>query len=145
MSRSGLNSLFPSGVAGDREDCQRCNAHRPGIEDESPDPSNTTPPKQWGEPVPEDMGGMGGGSGGTGDMPGMLTDERLADLEAADGPAFDEMFLEAMIDHHTGAIQMAQTEQQDGASADAIALAEEIERAQTEEVDRLRELLADSE
>ncbi|MBA3368264.1 MAG: DUF305 domain-containing protein, partial [Geodermatophilaceae bacterium] len=52
---------------------------------------------------------------------------------------------EAMIDHHTGAIQMAQTEQQDGASADAIALAEEIERAQTEEIDRMRELLADAE
>nr|MBA3798567.1 DUF305 domain-containing protein [Geodermatophilaceae bacterium] len=40
--------------------------------------------EEWGEPVPEDMGGMGGGSGGMGDMPGMLTDEQLADLEAAD-------------------------------------------------------------
>ncbi len=101
--------------------------------------------EEWGEPVPDDMGGMDGGSGGMGDMPGMLTDEQLADLEAADGAAFDEMFLEAMIDHHTGAIQMAQTEQEDGASPDAIALAEEIERAQTEEIDRMRELLADTE
>lgn len=101
--------------------------------------------EEWGEPVPGDMGGMDGGSGGMNEMPGMLTEEQLADLEAADGPAFEQMFLEAMIDHHTGAIQMAQTEQEDGASADAIAVAEEIERAQTEEIDRMRELLADTE
>ena len=80
-----------------------------------------------------------------GDMPGMLTDEQLADLEAAAGPAFDEMFLEAMIDHHTGAIQMAQTEQEGGAFAEAIDLAEQIEQAQTEEIDRMRALLADNE
>lgn len=101
--------------------------------------------EEWGEPVPEDMGGMDDGSGGMGNMPGMLTDEQLADLDAADGPAFDEMFLEAMIDHHIGAIQMAQTEQQDGAFADAIDLAEQIEQAQTEEIDRMRALLADDE
>jgi len=101
--------------------------------------------EEWGEPVPDDMGGMDGGSGGMGDMPGMLTEEQLADLEAADGPAFDQMFLEAMIDHHTGAIQMAQTEQQDGRAQEAIDLAEQIETAQTEEIERMRDLIADNE
>lgn len=99
----------------------------------------------WGEPVPDDMGGMGGtdqGDGGMSAMPGMLTEEQLTDLEAADGAAFDQMFLESMIDHHTGAIQMAQTEQQDGLSQDAIDLAQQIEAAQTEEIDTMQALLA---
>jgi len=100
--------------------------------------------EEWGEPVPDDMGGMNDGSGGMGDMPGMLTDEQLADLDAASGLAFDQMFLEAMIDHHTGAIQMAQAEQEDGLAQQAIDLAKQIEVAQTEEIDRMRTLLADN-
>lgn len=39
-------------------------------------------------------------------MPGMLTDEELAALKAARGPAFDRLFLQSMIKHHQGAITM---------------------------------------
>jgi uncharacterized protein (DUF305 family) len=39
-------------------------------------------------------------------MPGMLTEEELAELEAADGEEFDRLFLEAMVRHHLGALQM---------------------------------------
>ncbi|HSJ24552.1 MAG TPA: DUF305 domain-containing protein [Longimicrobiales bacterium] len=39
-------------------------------------------------------------------MPGMLTDEEMAQLEAARGAAFDRMFLTLMIRHHEGAIIM---------------------------------------
>jgi uncharacterized protein (DUF305 family) len=41
-------------------------------------------------------------------MPGMLTDEELARLKAARGPAFDRLFLEYMIKHHQGAITMVE-------------------------------------
>lgn len=41
-------------------------------------------------------------------MPGMLTDEQLAELDAARGPAFDRLFLTRMIQHHEGAISMVQ-------------------------------------
>lgn len=39
-------------------------------------------------------------------MPGMVTPEQFAQLEAARGPAFDRLFLTFMIDHHLGALDM---------------------------------------
>ena len=33
-------------------------------------------------------------------MPGMLTDEQIDRLEAADGPRFDRLFLRYMTQHH---------------------------------------------
>ena len=39
-------------------------------------------------------------------MPGMLSDEQLAELDKARGAAFDRLFLTAMIKHHQGAITM---------------------------------------
>jgi uncharacterized protein (DUF305 family) len=41
-------------------------------------------------------------------MPGMLTEEELEELEAADGEKFDRLFLEAMVRHHLGALQMVE-------------------------------------
>jgi len=39
-------------------------------------------------------------------MPGMSTPEQMAALAAAQGPAFDRLFLERMIAHHEGAVEM---------------------------------------
>ena len=39
-------------------------------------------------------------------MPGMLTAEEMTRLAAAAGPAFDRLFLEGMIKHHAGALDM---------------------------------------
>jgi uncharacterized protein (DUF305 family) len=44
--------------------------------------------------------------GGAHDMPGMLTEEQLDRLEAADGEEFERLFLEYMIQHHSGALEM---------------------------------------
>jgi uncharacterized protein (DUF305 family) len=41
-------------------------------------------------------------------MPGMLTDEEMAELDRARGPEFDRLFLEGMIRHHQGAIDMVE-------------------------------------
>lgn len=43
---------------------------------------------------------------GHGTMAGMATPEQMAELAAASGPAFDRLFLERMIAHHEGALQM---------------------------------------
>jgi uncharacterized protein (DUF305 family) len=40
------------------------------------------------------------------EMAGYLTDEQMAQLEAASGDEFDELFLEFMIQHHLGAMKM---------------------------------------
>lgn len=92
---------------------------------------------KWGEEVPAtDMGSMGG----HGSMPGMMSAEEMADMEKASGTAFDEMFVQMMIRHHKGAIEMAQTEQKDGKSSDAKALAANIEKAQTAEITEMNGL-----
>ena len=41
-------------------------------------------------------------------MPGMLTNEDMAQLEAASGDQFDRLFLEFMIQHHEGALEMVE-------------------------------------
>ena len=100
----------------------------------------------WGEDVPDtssgDMGGMDhSGMDGMEDMPGMMSSDEMDELESASGTAFDQMFLSMMVEHHEGAIEMAQTEQADGEYPDAIALAKTIEQAQTSEIETMKDLL----
>ncbi len=47
-------------------------------------------------------------------MPGMLSDEEMAQLDRARGSAFDRLFLNGMIGHHRGAIAMVTTLFQNG-------------------------------
>jgi uncharacterized protein (DUF305 family) len=97
----------------------------------------------WGEDVPDTDGGDMGGMdhGGTDGMPGMMSSNEMDELGSASGPAFDEMFLSMMIEHHEGAIEMAQTEQADGESPDAIDLAETIVETQTAEIETMKAIL----
>jgi uncharacterized protein (DUF305 family) len=92
----------------------------------------------WGEPTPGDHGGMDM----SGSMPGMMSTQEMGDLMNASGAEFDQMFLTMMIAHHQGAIEMAQAEQADGMNADAIALAAQVEQAQTEEIATMQALLS---
>lgn len=65
----------------------------------------------------------------------------MTGLKGMSGSDFDQKFLKMMIEHHQGAIEMAKTEQKDGISADAIALAQQIEKAQTQEITTMQGLL----
>lgn len=97
----------------------------------------------WGEDVPDDMSGMEGMEGMEGmDMPGMMSEDQMQEMESASGSAFDQMFLESMVEHHEGAIEMAQTEQAEGENPDAVALAEKIETDQQAEIQTIEQLLA---
>jgi uncharacterized protein (DUF305 family) len=103
--------------------------------------------KDWGKKVPSgSMSGMDHDmddmdSTGSGDMPGMMTDADMKKLDGARGAGFDRMFLTMMTEHHTGAIEMAKTEQTDGKNADAVALAKKIEADQTAEIAEMKQLL----
>ncbi len=97
----------------------------------------------WDEAVPEEGDGMGDMDHSS-SMPGMMTDDQLADLEAASGAGFDQMFLTMMLEHHEGAVEMAKAEQADGKNADAKALAASIQKEQTAEIARMRDLLGSS-
>ena len=97
----------------------------------------------------DDMGGMdmGDDSDGGDDgmamegMPGMMSSDEMDALAEAEGAEFDRLWLEMMVEHHEGAVEMATTEVEDGENPQARALAEEIVEAQEAEIAEMRELL----
>ncbi len=75
------------------------------------------------------------------DMPGMMSADEMDALAAASDGEFGDLFLEMMIQHHQGAVEMARTEQTEGEYADSIALAQSIESSQEEEIATMEGLL----
>jgi uncharacterized protein (DUF305 family) len=90
--------------------------------------------------------GSHGGHGSHGDvhdMAGMASERQMAALAKARGAAFDRLFLELMINHHQGAIEMVDGVVRDGSDLQVNELATGIAADQTAEIDRMRQLLAD--
>ena len=84
----------------------------------------------------------GGGSGVEhGTASPMMTDEDMAALEGVSGASLDRMFLEMMIEHHRGAVEIAEQEAADGVAAEAVDLARDIIEAQTAEIAAMEILL----
>ena len=71
---------------------------------------------------------------------GMLTDDEMAQLKEARGAEFDRLFLEGMIKHHQGAIQMADMII-DSVNEEEALLGKNIVDSQSAEIDRMRQLL----
>ncbi|BDT97644.1 MULTISPECIES: DUF305 domain-containing protein [Nocardia] len=92
--------------------------------------------QSFGKPAPTTSEGHGGH--------GMMSAEQMAALRAASGPDFDRQWLTMMIEHHQGAITMAETELADGRNADAKALAQAIIAAQRVEIEQMRTMLGQS-
>jgi len=76
------------------------------------------------------------------DMEGMLSDEQIQELKDADAETASRLYLEGMIAHHEGAVDMAETELADGENPEAQQLAQEIIDAQQAEIAEMQELLA---
>jgi uncharacterized protein (DUF305 family) len=72
---------------------------------------------------------------------GMMSEEQMAELEAASGVEAERLFLEMMIEHHTGAVSASETEIAEGEYDEAIALAREIKTAQEAEITEMKVLL----
>lgn len=104
--------------------------------------------RQWGQPVPSPMAGMPGMDHGMAGMdhgatmPGMMSDTEMTQLTGASGAAFDQLFLQLMVKHHQGAIEMAGTEQRQGQAAQAKQLASKIATDQATEITQMQALLA---
>lgn len=73
-------------------------------------------------------------------MSGMLSLEDLDALRRLTGTEFDRAWIAAMIAHHEGAVQMAETVQRDGDDEEIATLAADIIAAQTAEIELLRGL-----
>ncbi|MFD6137525.1 DUF305 domain-containing protein, partial [Isoptericola sp. NPDC060257] len=92
----------------------------------------------WGAD-PEAGAGMGHDEHG---MAGMMSAEDMQALEDATGADAERLFLEQMVAHHEGAVEMAQTEVSGGEHAGAVEMAQSVVDTQTAEIQQMRDLLA---
>lgn len=91
--------------------------------------------KRWNvSPAMSDHSGHG--------MSGMVDDEGIGKLRAAEGTEAARLFMEQMTGHHEGAVEMAQQEIGAGKYPEAVQLARDIVRAQEAEITEMRQLLA---
>ena len=75
-------------------------------------------------------------------MAGMVSEEDMERLRAATGAEFDRLFLELMIAHHEGAIDMTVDPLENGEDAELRTLLEEIVETQTAEIQQMQQMLA---
>ena len=73
-------------------------------------------------------------------MGGMLTDEEFSKLESSSGVTFDTLFLEGMIVHHEGAIDMAQMIK-DTTTQEVNEFGLNVVEVQSEEIREMKEIL----
>lgn len=99
------------------------------------------PPMTW-------MGGHDHGAG-TGDvpdsMPGLASSEEMVALEESEGVEAEILFLELMIAHHLGGIEMAEAEVTLGGEKLVVDLAQGMINAQQTEVDLMEAMIAERE
>lgn len=110
--------------------------------------------RERGETAPDPMAdphamhaGVSGGHGGAmhGEMAGMASPEQMARLAEADGMDFDALFLELMIAHHEGAVEMvAHLLDQRGSAYDPTLFdfANDVRSEQQAEIRRMNALLS---
>lgn len=107
----------------------------------------------WDEPIPEtvrdhvnaghgdaDHPGHGADDQTGAGMPGMLSHEQLDEVQSAEGAAFEKAWADAMVEHHEGAIEMAEEQQEEGRFRPAVDLAGQIIEAQDAEIQTLEKL-----
>ena len=68
----------------------------------------------------------------------MSMNDMVTALENKSGDAFDEAFISEMIDHHQGAIDMANLAKQNAKHDEIKNLADDIINAQTKEIDQMK-------
>jgi uncharacterized protein (DUF305 family) len=96
---------------------------------------------QWNEnPGDETANGGHAGHGGMA-MSGMVDDTTMTKLETLKGAEFDTLWLQSMISHHQGAIEMAKAEVANGQNVDAKQLAQTIIDAQQAEITQMQKML----
>lgn len=94
----------------------------------------------WG--VDPSAGNVGDHSGhGSMDM-GMLSDAQMKQLSQATGTQFDRLWLEGMIAHHEGAVEMAEDVQAKPGNPQVAQLAAQIITSQRAEIAQMQQLLS---
>nr|WP_026533615.1 DUF305 domain-containing protein [Arthrobacter sp. H14] len=76
-----------------------------------------------------------------GEMDGMMSAGQMEKLAKAEGEEAARLFLTQMMDHHMGAVAMAEKQVKNGQNEEAIALAKDIIAAQEAEMKEMKEIL----
>lgn len=74
-------------------------------------------------------------------MTGMVDDATMTKLASLQGAEYDKLWLQSMIGHHQGAIDMAKAEITNGVNTDAITLAKKMVSTQQGEIDQMKKML----
>jgi uncharacterized protein (DUF305 family) len=104
-----------------------------GVSTTSSSPSSTMPGMPGHDMSGGDMPGMAGH--------GMMSDQDMAALQEAQGAEASRLFLTQMIQHHEGAIMMAQQEIDKGQFPAAVTLARSIVSSQQQEITTMKAML----
>jgi uncharacterized protein (DUF305 family) len=91
----------------------------------------------WGKPVAPEMAGHDMGA-----MTGMMSSDSMKKLGTLKGAEFDKSWATMMIEHHKGAIEMANTVKKAGANPEILALAAKVITAQEAEIKEMTPLAA---
>lgn len=104
--------------------------------------ASSAPPMAW---MTGEHGHSSTTDGATGysSMPGWVTREDMARLTAATGTDADRLFLELMIPHHQGGVEMAEYAVERARRPQVVSLAENIVRTQERELTVLQDMLAE--
>ena len=89
---------------------------------------------QWG--ASQSSGSMAHGSGG------MMSDDDMSSLMGASGPEFNQMWLTMMIEHHEGAIEMAQDVLDTTSNPEVEQLATAVVEGQEKEITTMKGMLS---
>ena len=92
--------------------------------------------EEWKAPMTSDEGHGGHGAGD-----GMMADGDMKELSGASGPAFDQMWLTMMVEHHEGAIDMAQDVLKRTSNPEVKEMAQAIVDWQNNEIATMKALL----
>ncbi|HVQ49948.1 MAG TPA: DUF305 domain-containing protein [Mycobacterium sp.] len=92
---------------------------------------------QWNENPDTNSGHAGHGNA----MQGMVDPATMTKLESLTGAEFDKLWLESMIGHHQGAIEMAKAEIANGDNVDAKDLAKNIVTTQEAEIGQMKQMV----
>ena len=74
-------------------------------------------------------------------FPGLIEPSRLAKVDQLAGPAFDNAWLQAMIEHHEGAVVIGKNEITSGQITDLKVMAKKIVDIQQAEILQMQRLL----
>jgi len=66
----------------------------------------------------------------------------MANLNGVSKAKFQDMWLAMMVEHHEGAVEMAEAEEADGQFEPAVELANNVVESQTAEIEKMQDLMS---